>query len=297
MKQSCRLFHGILIALVAMLIWAPASQAGYSYNYKIAVDHTRVAGLDGTPPNGFGFLKSITIDHTQVAGSTVTPPTNFGYVKKITIDNTKVSGTSDLTDFPVLVSISNDAVLKTTANGGRVTDLQGDDIVFYAADLTTQLEYEVEQYDGTAGTLVAWVRIPVLSFALDTVFYLAYGNDGIDSSLATPAGVWDGNFKGVWHLKEATDATNTDSTSNGNDGTPVNSPAADTGKIAGALNFEGAAGTRVELGTAGSLDLSQYTSWTISAWVKPSANYTNSKYPTIYTYGDWRVQVTINVDN
>ena len=108
-KKPRRLFHIILIALVAALAWTPASQAAYSYNYKIAVDHTRVAGLDGTPPAGFGFLK------------------------RITIDNTQVSGTSDLADFPVLVSIQNDATIKTTGNGGRVTDLQGDDLVFYAA--------------------------------------------------------------------------------------------------------------------------------------------------------------------
>ncbi len=268
MKETRKLFHVILIALVASLTLAPAGQAAYNHNMKITVDHTRVA---------------------------VSPPAGYGYVKGITIDNTKVSGTSDLTDFPVLVSIQNDAALKTTANGGRVTDPEGDDLVFFASDLSTRLDYEVEQYDGAMGTLVAWVRLPVLEFDVDTVFYLAYGNGSVSSPLADGTGVWDGNYSGVWHLKEATDATNIDSTSNANDGTPQNSPAAATGKISGALNFEGATQTSVDVGTAGSLDLSQSASWTISAWVKPSTNYVDSEYPILYTYGNYEAALDISV--
>lgn len=63
----------------------------------------------------------------------------YGFKKKITIDNTKVSGTADHTDFPIQVS-HTDADLKTTGNGGDVTDANGYDIVFTAADGTTLLE-------------------------------------------------------------------------------------------------------------------------------------------------------------
>ena len=96
---------------------APAGQAAYNYNKTITVDHTRVAGLDVTPPAGYGFVKGITIDNTQV------------------------SGTSDLADFPVLVSIQNDATIKTTGNGGRVeTDPEGFDLVFYAVGFNHRAE-------------------------------------------------------------------------------------------------------------------------------------------------------------
>ena len=72
-----------------------------------------------------------------------------------------IQDSGPLVDFPVLVSIQNDAQLKTTANGGQVTDAEGDDIIFTAdADGTVQLDHEVESYDRTTGTLVAWVRLP-----------------------------------------------------------------------------------------------------------------------------------------
>ena len=48
--------------------------------------------------------------------------------------------------------------------------------------------------------------MPVLSATSDTVITIHYGNDDIDAATANPAGVWDGNFKGVWHLKESATA-------------------------------------------------------------------------------------------
>jgi hypothetical protein len=94
----------------------------------------------------------------------------------------------------LLVSIQNDPQLKTTANGGQVTDAEGDDIIFTAdAAGASPLDHEVESYDPTTGTLVAWVRLPTLAVSQDTVFYLHYGNSDIDSSLPNPD-VWDANF-------------------------------------------------------------------------------------------------------
>ena len=114
LKETRKLFHIILIAVVASLALAPAARAAYDYNMKITVDHTRVGGTDATPPAGYGF------------------------VKRIAIDNTKVSGTSDLTGFPVLVSIQNDPTLRTTANGGLVTDPEGDDLFVLADTMLAQ---------------------------------------------------------------------------------------------------------------------------------------------------------------
>ncbi|MHC4230025.1 MAG: LamG domain-containing protein, partial [Planctomycetota bacterium] len=60
--------------------------------------------------------------------------------------------TADLTSFPVLINITGDPDLRTTANGGRVEDAEGDDIIFRASDGTTQLDHEVEKYDGSANS-------------------------------------------------------------------------------------------------------------------------------------------------
>lgn len=52
-------------------------------------------------------------------------------------------------NFPVLVSLASDAALAARAQD------DGDDILFTAADGTTQLAHEIESFDGATGALVA----------------------------------------------------------------------------------------------------------------------------------------------
>ena len=96
-------------------------------------------------------------------------PAKFFYRKTITIDRSRVGAScgSSLTDFPVLISIQNDSDLRTTANGGGVTSSNGYDIIFRGTDFN-QLDHEIERYDGASGTLLAWVRIPILSVSTDS---------------------------------------------------------------------------------------------------------------------------------
>ncbi|KPJ58250.1 MAG: hypothetical protein AMJ46_14485, partial [Latescibacteria bacterium DG_63] len=165
----------------------------------------------------------------------------FVYRKQITIDHTKVA--CDLTDFPMLVSIQNDPDLKTTANGGKVANTNGYDIIFKAWVGATQLSHEVEKYDGTTGTLVAWVKIPTLKADEDTVIYMDYGDSTITESQENAAGVWDSNYAAVWHLKETTGGSGAikNSTSYSNDGTnSAGLSLGATGKINGAIYFDGA---------------------------------------------------------
>lgn len=56
-------------------------------------------------------------------------PNGYCCYKALTVDHTKVS-VSDQTNFPVLVAFT-DASLKTTANGGRVSNSSGFDITFW----------------------------------------------------------------------------------------------------------------------------------------------------------------------
>src|SRR6478752_7540342 len=58
--------------------------------------------------------------------------------KPVTIDHTKVSGSSNLVNFPMLLSVT-DANLKTVANGGSVGKSDGTDILFTSADGVTKL--------------------------------------------------------------------------------------------------------------------------------------------------------------
>jgi len=119
----------------------------------------------------------------------------YSHRKKIVIDHTQVA--ADLTDFPVLVNIT-DTELASEANGGYVTSNQGYDIQF-SQDHVNTLDHQIDLYDGVSGQLVVWIRIPSLSSTTDTEFYLYYGNSSITSPTST-SDTWDSNYMGIWHF-------------------------------------------------------------------------------------------------
>jgi hypothetical protein len=153
----------------------------------------------------------------------------------------------------------------------------GNDIAF--ADNTGWLDHEIESfeqdYSPTHAKLVVWVRVPSLSTSIDTIIYLYYGNASM-SPRENPTGVWDANYKGVWHLSEDPTGTIYDSTSNNHDGTPqgsMNSADQIDGQIDGCLNFDGNDeyidfGNPTELQITGSI--------TVEAWFK--ADYYGNTY-------------------
>ena len=203
----------------------------------------------------------------------------FNHRKQITLLNsmTPANCSSNLSNFPVHISLSGNW-LKTVGNGGEIYRTEGYDIIFRAQDGVTKLDHEIEKYDGTAGTLVAWVRIPNLSYNANTIIYMYYGNSTINTSQANPTGVWDTSFgwRAVWHLKEDPSGGAPqikDSTSYGNHGTAGGSwPTGDqvAGKIDGSLDFD--AGDYISMGDPASLDMDT-SDFTIETWVRldPSA--------------------------
>ncbi len=181
----------------------------------------------------------------------------FGYMKSITIDRTKVgvpaTGNTTISNFPVLIDCA-DVNLATTANGGNVTSPYGYDIVFRSRDDTAcggpgtapcQLDHEIERYVATTGRLTAWVSVPVLNTnaaASDTVIWVYYGNPDVTTSLENPGGVWDTNFRAVWHLADnEANTTVKESTSYANTGTAAASTSTKStdGRIGSALTFNG----------------------------------------------------------
>ena len=151
---------------------------------------------------------------------------SWGYRKQITLDHTKVF--EDLTDFPVLIRI-DDSDLAIRAQP------DGDDIIFVGSN-GEKLAHEIEYYQN--GLLVAWVNIPQLSSTDDTISYMYYSNPSA-SNQENPADVWDAHYKSVHHMDESL-GTVYDSTSNDNDGVPLNDFAQGTeGKIDGANQFDG----------------------------------------------------------
>ena len=130
--------------------------------------------------------------------------------KKITTSlNTVIS--SDLTDFPALISFTDSDLTQTTESDGT-------DIVFTASDGTTELAYEIERFDQSTGEVIAWVKIPTVSASDNTDIYLYYKGTATSSS----SSVWDSSYKLVWHLNQTSTGTVrefSDVSDTGNDGT------------------------------------------------------------------------------
>jgi hypothetical protein len=157
---------------------------------------------------------------------------SFAHWRSITVDNAKVPNT-DQTDFPVAI-FSTVADLKTTGNGGDVTDAEGDDIVFFTnSDCSTgQLKFERESYDPATGAIVYFVKI-TLTTAADTVFYMCYGNSSITSFQGDPTNAWNAEFDGLWHI-----TTLNDSTSNARHLTATGSPVTAAALLGNGYDFE-----------------------------------------------------------
>jgi hypothetical protein len=188
----------------------------------------------------------------------------WAYRRQITIDHTKVSGTSNLTSFPVLISVT-DPDLIATSTGGLVGKSDGTDILFTSSDGTTKLDHEIESYNSSTGQLVAWVRVPTLSASVDTVIYMYYGNSSA-SDQQNKTGVWDSNYKGVWHLADnAVSTAVADSTGlNSGTNTANTNTKSSAGQIAKALAYTSTDSTDFGLISP----LQGASKATLSIWVK-----------------------------
>lgn len=180
--------------------------------------------------------------------------------RKITFNN--ASSTSNLTNFPVLVSLN----ATTTGNiDYSKTKAGGVDIRFTDSDGVTLLPYEIEKWD-TSATSTVWVKVPSIASASTTDNIYIYYNNPAASDNATTTGVWDSNFKGVWHLASGTSLSLVDSTANS---TSVNNgvTATTTGQIDGAANFNGSS---QYIDTGGNSGLNITGNITLSAWINPT---------------------------
>ena len=185
--------------------------------------------------------------------------------KIIAVQDTFVD--APLVDFPVLVRLVNTDLMRARADGADL---------FFALDQHGQqpLDTQVESWNQPTGTLVAWVRLPAVQDAAPTVFYLRYG-DGRTTGHRNAAGVWQADFRAVFHMDSGGGAaTQLDSSGRGNHATPDGASCQPdqqaNGLVAGALTFGAATCDRLVAPDHASLDLS--SELTISAWVRPNTN-------------------------
>jgi hypothetical protein len=203
----------------------------------------------------------------------------FSYQSPISINAAQVPSTQ--TDFPVLVSLT-DARFKTVANSGHVQNSSGFDIRPYSdSGITTAITgYELERYNASTGEVIMWVKVGSLSSST-TPIYLAYGNPTISTDGSSTA-TWSNSFLSVYHLKDGTTLSLTDSVGTTNL-TNTGSTAA-TGQIDGCASFVSASSQFLITGSE-----SLGTSLTLSSWVKATTLGTD--------YGPIMTQASAGVDS
>ena len=153
---------------------------------------------------------------------------SWTYKKEITIKHSEID--ADVTHFPVLINITDTDLRDDALNNG-------DDIVFTASNQVTQLNHEIEEYDGATGHLTTWVNVTSLSSSVDTSIYMYYGNSGAANQEHVTA-TWHSNYVGVWHMNDASTQV-TDSTNN-QDGSPSSSPTYGVhGRVGDCVDFDG----------------------------------------------------------
>lgn len=186
------------------------------------------------------------------------------YYSPVTVQTGQVPSTQ--TDFPMLVSYTDNR-LKTTGNGGHVANSNGYDIRPYSdSALTSTLTFELEYYNASTGQVVLWVKIASLADA--SVVYLGYGDASLNTD-GSSSSTWTSQYKAVYHFRDGTTLSLTDSTSNGNNGTN-HSFTASAGQIDGATNNGGSAANYIDTGNTTYLTTDKPTS--ISAWIKTAGS-------------------------
>ncbi|MBI9066803.1 MAG: DUF2341 domain-containing protein [Salinivirgaceae bacterium] len=180
---------------------------------------------------------------------------DYSAKRTITIDNTKIAGSTDLINFPVLISITG---AEATELKATVQNANGYDIAFSLKDTVIWLSHEIEKYDPTTGEYVAWVKIPTLAYNSDTELEMYYGNANITVNPSTDD-VWT-EYYGVWHLHNDVN----DASPNKENGFNSGSTDVVGAKIGDGQYFDG--NSYIELPDFPNL----ITDFTITAWINPT---------------------------
>lgn len=206
----------------------------------------------------------------------------------VTIDQTRVD--SNLTDFPILLYLSEDSGI----NGADLTavfnelgsDANRQKIAVTTADGVTECYVEIEKWDTANREAVLWVKVPQISGSVDTRLYLYYDRDHAnntarvgDSGTVVARNVWNNGYKLVQHLGESGSGSSgeyKDSTANNHHGTggagsKTAVPTRVAGKIGDAQRFDGS-NDYIQIPDHDDFSVSTTGQLTISFWLSPGAS-------------------------
>jgi len=186
-------------------------------------------------------------------------------------------GSTPLQDFPVLVRLSPEL------NGFKYSKCRlskGGDLRFSDA-AGNLLSSEIDTWN-PSGTSLVWVKVPSLSKGTKIKVFYGCANP----PAVTASDVWTNGYLGVWHLGDANNATQKDSTTNGFDFVCSDSHlskvdlAVSSGAVGGAVGFNKDGSNQGALSAADSRDVLAGTDdLTVEAWIcRTQADLEKSRY-------------------
>ena len=193
---------------------------------------------------------------------------NYGFKKTVTLNTTTLGITSNLTNFPALLSVQDNNLIISNTCTDKVYNPNGPNYDFAFVDATgTELYYQIESYNQTTGTLLVWVQIPTLTFATNNAITFYYGSPSptVTHNTTFFQNTWASDYKAVFHFNESTyTGSVTDGTAGAHTGTTAGMTSADlvTGKIGTAYSFNGSS----KKITSNAVNITG--TFTISAWVQ-----------------------------
>jgi hypothetical protein len=180
---------------------------------------------------------------------------SFDYAEKLTFAN---STFESFTNFPVLIIVDDST--------GKYVGLDAYNKIDFRDKNGNQLSWECAEFND-GGKSYYFVKVPTIAATNNDYIYMYWGGN---TSTEDKTGVWDSNYKAVYHMKDDTTSTILDSTDNDNDGDKVaaNEPVEADGDIGKCQDFDGSddyinCGNDASLWSTGS--------FTYSALINPSA--------------------------
>jgi hypothetical protein len=171
----------------------------------------------------FALLPVLLILFSNAAHSQTTFYDNYAFRLPITLNNASLGTTTDQTNFPVLLKLVNSAFISAVCadqTGALTSTVSNFAVIDSAYSTSSELNYQIENYDATTGTIYVWVKIPTLhktgsaSGADKLYFYFGSLSPAIShtttwqkqtwSNVTTSSGI---NYSGVWHFNESPGGT------------------------------------------------------------------------------------------
>ena len=265
-----------IYALPTAIFTAPAS-VDVSQNAAIALTSTYDAASTytwdfngGTPSTGSGNgpfsvqwattgIKTITLTVTNANSCTLVITktvavgaasfSGYAFKKQLVLNTTSAGITNNQTNFPALVYIQdNNLIASNTCNNkvqyplGNYNGAPGSNYDFAFLDPTsaTELNYQVESYNPTTGTLLVWVKIPTLYAKTNNTLSFYFGSLTPAHNATFYSNTWPSDYLAVYHFNEDPSVTTTvlDATNNHVDGVSTN-VSSTTDKIHAAAGLTG----------------------------------------------------------